>query len=185
MKKALLTLSLALTLAPIVKAEAPVEQLAEEARVQVQQFGGALKAAVKQGMEQGGPVAAINTCHLQAPAIAEQHSQSEWQVGRTSAKLRNPDNQPDKWEQSVLESFAKRMASGESLATMEAFSVENGEFRYMKAIATEGLCLGCHGDKLAEPVANRLAELYPADKAVGYQEGQLRGAFTLVKTLKE
>ena len=194
MKKLLLTLMCACL--PVVSGVAAADSAANavppvndavlsEARAQVQGFGGALKAAVKQGMEQGGPLAAINVCQLQAPAIASQHSSGEWQVGRTSLKVRNPDNAPDAWEASVLESFATRMAAGESAATLEATLVDNGQVRYMKAIAVEGLCLACHGDKLAAPVAQRLAELYPADQATGYQEGQLRGAFTLVKTLKE
>lgn len=161
------------------------QALAMEAKGQIKAFGGALKGAVKQGMEAGGPVAAIQACNSQAPGIATAHSQSAWQVGRTSLKLRNPDNAPDAWEQSVLESFEKRLAAGEALGTLEASTVENGQYRFMKAIGTEGLCLNCHGDNLKEPVAARLAELYPADKAIGYHEGEIRGAFTLVKTLGE
>jgi hypothetical protein len=159
--------------------------LSQQAREQVKGFGADLKQAVKQGMEAGGPVAAIQSCNLQAPVIADQHSQSEWKVGRTSLKLRNPDNAADVWETSVLHSFEQRLAAGEEIGGLEASTVENGQFRYMKAIGTESLCLGCHGDNLSAPVAARLAELYPADKATGYQAGQLRGAFTLVRTTGE
>lgn len=162
-----------------------VSALSQQAREQIKSFGTDLKKAVKQGMEAGGPVVAIQSCNLQAPVIADQHSQSEWKVGRTSLKLRNPDNAADAWETSVLQSFEQRLAAGEEMGALEASTLENGQFRYMKAIGTESMCLGCHGDKLSAPVAARLAELYPADQATGYQAGQLRGAFTLVRTTGE
>jgi len=55
----------------------------------------------------------------------------------------------------------------------------------MKALPTQGLCLNCHGgpDKIAGEVKAKLAELYPADKAVGYSEGQIRGALTVKRPL--
>jgi hypothetical protein len=51
----------------------------------------------------------------------------------------------------------------------------------MRALPTQGLCLGCHGpvEQLAPGVAERLKALYPDDRAVGYSLGQLRGAMTL------
>ncbi|MDA8259608.1 MAG: DUF3365 domain-containing protein [Betaproteobacteria bacterium] len=57
--------------------------------------------------------------------------------------------------------------------------------RYMKALPTQGLCLNCHGgpDKITGEIKARLTELYPADKAVGYSEGQIRGALTVKRVL--
>jgi hypothetical protein len=34
-------------------------------------------------------------------------------------------------------------------------------------------------------VTAKLNELYPADKAIGYKEGDLRGAFVVVKNLAQ
>ena len=53
----------------------------------------------------------------------------------------------------------------------------------MKAIPTQPLCLACHGQEIAPPVAEKLAELYPGDKATGFEEGDLRGAFVVVRQL--
>jgi hypothetical protein len=55
----------------------------------------------------------------------------------------------------------------------------------MKAIPTGGLCLQCHGKALAPPVAEKLAELYPGDKATGYEQGDLRGAFVITRQLNQ
>ena len=56
-------------------------------------------------------------------------------------------------------------------------------FRYLKAIGTGPMCLGCHGSDLAGDLDAKLAELYPGDKARGFATGELRGAFTVKKDL--
>lgn len=170
--------------APVQAADVDQAALTNEARQQVKAFGGNLKKTVKKGMQAGGPTEAIHLCNTKAPGIAAEHSKGEWNVGRTSLKLRNPDNKPDEWEASVLADFDKRLAAGEDPKKMEASKLEDGQFHYMKAIPTGGLCLACHGEQLAEPVKARLAELYPEDKATGYQAGQIRGAFTLTKPVE-
>lgn len=184
MLKGKMLTALAVTVLSMSAQAGDVDQMAltKEARQQVKAFGGNLKKTVKQGMKAGGPTQAIHLCNTEAPEIAAKHSQGDWEIGRTSLKLRNPDNQPTAWEASVLADFDKRLAAGEDPKKMEASKVEDGKFHYMKAIPTGGLCLTCHGDNLAEPVKARLAELYPNDKATGYQAGQIRGAFSLTKS---
>ena len=53
----------------------------------------------------------------------------------------------------------------------------------MKAIPTGGLCLQCHGTAIAPKLAEKLSELYPEDKATGYSEGEIRGAFVVTRQL--
>jgi hypothetical protein len=50
--------------------------------------------------------------------------------------------------------------------------------RVLKPIAIEPLCLSCHGDpaSMKDDVKAALKQRYPADKATGYQIGDLRGA---------
>lgn len=165
------------------------DELANQARGLVKQFGGSLKGTLQASMKSDGPVAAIGTCNLEAPGIAESvGNEHGWQVGRTSLRTRNPDNQPDSWELDVLNTFEKRKAEGADAQTLEHYSIvetENGRvFRYMKAIPTAGVCLVCHGSDLAAPVAEKLQDLYPDDMATGFHEGDIRGAFTLSKALK-
>ena len=183
MKKLLTVLVSAALTSVSVQAE-DTRALQAEARTQIKAFAGALQSTLKQGMETEGAVHAIELCNTEAPLIAEQTSRNGWQVGRTSLKVRNPDNQPDAWEREVLQQFEQRKQAGEDLMTLEASATENGEFRFMKAIPTGAACIACHGTELSAPVQARLAELYPQDQARGFNPGDLRGAFTLRKTLE-
>jgi hypothetical protein len=159
-----------------------------EARGLIKQFGSSLKGQLVSSMKEGGPVKAIKFCNLRAPGIAnETAAQSGWEIGRTSLKIRSPGNTPDAWELGVLEQFEIRMASGADLATLDFSEVveTNGKkmFRYMKAIPTEKACLNCHAAKVSPEVEEQLKALYPEDKARGFNEGDIRGAFTLSKPL--
>jgi len=154
----------------------------------VREFMQTLKQELQAGMQAGGPVNAISVCNLTAPAIASTYSaRNGWDVGRTSLKLRNPDNAPDAWERSVLEAFEKRKEAGEDPAKMEFYEVvrqdDVSKLRYMKAIPTAGLCLACHGEQLDSIVKTRLETLYPEDQALGYRAGDIRGAFTITQPL--
>ena len=53
----------------------------------------------------------------------------------------------------------------------------------MKAIPTDSVCLGCHGTDLSPDVSRILADLYPVDRATGYSEGDIRGAFVTTRKL--
>jgi hypothetical protein len=162
------------------------DQDLQEARSLVKTFGSDLKAALKPAMKTGGPVNAINVCHLQAGPISETVSaQSGWHVRRTSLKVRNSNNIPDEWELKTLLQFEQRKAAGEDLKTMEyseLITQQNQSIsRYMKAIPTADLCLKCHGSQLDDAVTAKLKALYPDDQAVGFSLGDLRGAFSLQK----
>ncbi len=157
-----------------------------EARSLVKTYGSNLKAALKPAIKNGGPVNAINVCNLEARPIADTLSaKSDWKVSRTSLKVRNADNTPDQWELMTLLQFEQRKAAGEDVKTMEHSELitQNGQsvYRYMKPIPTAGLCLKCHGTELGNEVSAKLDELYPYDQAVGFSEGDIRGAFSLKK----
>lgn len=173
-------------------ASADMDQHKAEARKITGEFFAELKGELVKGMKAGGPVAAIGVCNSLAPAIAMKHSaNSGWDVGRTSLKLRNPDNAPDTWETGVLKQFEERRANGEGPDTLAHAEIveEDGKkvFRFMKGIVMPPLekmpCLKCHGENIDPKTAATLDELYPEDKARGYRAGQVRGAFTLKKNL--
>lgn len=160
----------------------------EQSRAAVQQFFGQLKGELQAGMKAGGPVKAIEVCSEKAPAIARDVSNKQGlQIGRTSLKTRNPSNAPDEWEESVLKEFEQRKAQGEHPRQMEKHAIveHNGKqvFRYMKAIPTGKLCLKCHGTDIDPAVSAKLEKLYPDDKATGFRQGDIRGAFTIIKDL--
>ncbi|MFY9779692.1 MAG: DUF3365 domain-containing protein [Candidatus Baltobacteraceae bacterium] len=190
----LFTLSVLLLGGAALAAEQPATQPAVSpdiaaSRAAAQKFGATLQAALKQAMQSGGPVNGIAVCHDTASQIAAAVSKNEGMtIRRTSLKPRNSANAPDAWELAVLKEFEVRKAQGEPADKLEFSAVVDGAngqrtFRYMKAIPTAALCLACHGEHISPDVKAKLNELYPNDMAHGYKEGDLRGAFTISRTL--
>jgi len=160
----------------------------EESRAKVKAFASRLQGELQAAIKAGGPVHAIPVCNAEAPEIARVLSQSpEWTVGRTSHKLRNPDNAPDDWEAAGLDAFLARAAAGESLKTMERVELVESDggraYRYMKAIPVGEVCLTCHGADIDPKLQAEIETFYPEDRATGFALGELRGAFTITKTL--
>lgn len=185
-RAAALSLSVMAGAATAAQAADRVTERVAESRAVAAGFMATLKGELMRAMEQGGPAAAIEVCSQVAPAIAAEASErTGWQVGRTSLRVRNPENAPDAWERDTLRSFERRKAAGEPLGELEAYGVvegaEGARFRWMKAIPTGEPCLACHGSDLAPQVRAALAEAYPADAATGFALGDIRGAFTIVQ----
>ena len=180
--------ALVLALSPVILAAAePAADTAwvDQSRQLAMQLGGQLKGELSKAIAEGGAMAAINVCYLRAPEIAAQLSQASGaRVGRTALRVRNPSNAPDELERSVLEQFSADLGSGPVDRPLEAvFEIRRGdavERRYMRAIPTDALCLTCHGKVLAPELAAAIARDYPKDQATGFEQGQLRGAFSVV-----
>jgi len=164
-----------------------LKAFAQESRASVKAFAGTLKGALQAAIKEGGPVHAIPVCQVKAPEIARELSRPpQWTVGRTSHKLRNPDNAPDEWEAMILNDFLDRAAAGESLATMEHVELVESDgrqtYRYMKAIPVGEVCLTCHGSDIDPALKAEIDSFYPEDQATGFALGELRGAFTVTKS---
>jgi len=171
---------------PLLAADQAV--LKTEATTLIKAYVTELKGALKTAMKAGGPVMAIKTCRLNAPVIARRIGHEKgWQVGRTSLKVRNPDNRPDAWEKGGLEAFEtlhkKGVATSKLVQSAIVDDEEGQRFRFLKAIPTGKLCLSCHGEKISAKVRQALKESYPQDQALGFRPGDLRGAFSLSKPL--
>ena len=157
-------------------------------REAIQSFAGALQEQLMSAMADRGPTAAIDVCKIVAPQIAQTASVARgWVVGRTSLKLRNPDNAPDAWELAVLNEFEARKTAGEDPSALDhaEFVVSGGQrtFRYMKAIGTQPVCTICHGTGIAPEIAAALDALYPDDRARGFEVGDIRGAFSITQSV--
>lgn len=176
-------------LKPAVVAPPDKAALAEEAKTAIKMYGGSLKTELQTAMQTGGPLNALAVCQTKAPEIAKTVSESQQlQISRVSLRNRNPVmGVPSEWQAQVLNDFEARKVKGEALESLVYSElVENNgkqEFRFMKAIPTEAMCLTCHGSDISPAIMTRLTELYPQDKAIGFKEGDLRGAFVVVKNL--
>ncbi|MCB4434867.1 DUF3365 domain-containing protein [Alteromonas sp. McT4-15] len=162
--------------------------LIEEARANTTSLEGALKHRLQQAIKSGGLEAGVDECHLAAEPIALDLSNNGWTVGRTALKVRNPNNTPDDWEREQLKVFAQVLneqlqqhEKAPATAPLEAtqYNEITGEFRYMRAIPTQQVCMACHGEIVAPSVKARIDKHYPHDQATGFTLGELRGAFTL------
>lgn len=161
------------------------DALTAEANALVMQFGGQLKPKLKAAIQSGGLEHAIDVCAVEAPGIAGDLSrQSGWEIKRVSLQARNKSSAtPDAFETAVLQAFEARQRDGEAPSDMEVARIVDGKFRYMRAQGVEALCLNCHGTVISEGVKKALEQHYPADEAIGYSVGQVRGAFSLRKAL--
>jgi hypothetical protein len=55
----------------------------------------------------------------------------------------------------------------------------------MKAIATEGVCLTCHGQDVDPKLKAEIDRMYPNDQAIGFEEGDIRGAVSITAALDD
>jgi hypothetical protein len=121
-------------------------------------------------LERGGVAGAVRVCRDEAQALtAEVAAEGPVSVGRTSHRLRNPDNAPPAWAAAHVEA-----------AELEPLIVHLGNrVGVLRPIPTGAVCLQCHGpaDRLDPEVASLLREGYPDDRAIGFAEGELRGFF--------
>lgn len=179
MKMSVLFLSV-LLLGSTVDAGEPSSQV-QTARATIKTMFEQLVAELETAMKSGGPVKAIGVCNTKAPEIAKKvNAESNINISRVSLKNRNPDNAPTDWQKAVLLQFESRKAAGDDVKKMDYSEVVGDEFRYMKAIPTKMVCLKCHGSEIDPKVVAKLDELYPEDKARGFKQGDIRGAFYVV-----
>lgn len=166
-----------------VEPPAPWERVEIESLSQTQQKHlGSAKAAKKalgQGLMKelsaalkGGDFAkGVEACKGAAPKVADQVSSEHGvDVGRTSFKVRNPDNTPRDWAEPFVEGKVN-----EEIVLVN----DGGGMAYMSPIGTKEVCLNCHGSASDIPseVAQILSEEYPEDQATGFDVGDLRGWF--------
>lgn len=135
-------------------------------------------------LERGGFLGAARVCSRIAPGIATDYSREVgFSVRRVSLKYRNPADRPDDYEARILRQFAAQLAE-DRLETESAELVRDGgrsHLRYLKPIVIGKMCLQCHGEptQIAPEIQELLRKQYPGDLAVGYREGELRGAVSV------
>lgn len=176
-------------IAPLVTtlAHAGDDVLLGEARKVATSLPPKLLASLQAEIDKSGPEGAIPVCKDMAPKMAGEISkQTGWKIKRVSLKARNDARAiPDDWEKAALEDFDKRAAAGEPPAQLEKGETVGNEYRYVKALPVQPLCLNCHGpaDQLSPAVKSALGQHYPNDRATGYSVGQIRGAISVRKPL--
>lgn len=130
-----------------------------------------LMGELKGELESGGPSGAVVVCRDMAPMISEHVADNHGvKIGRTSHRLRNPENLPPEWADAAVEAVSETAVYVEGPA---------GELGVLLPIKLAAPCLACHGadESLDVDVRSALAESYPEDRATGFAADDLRGWF--------
>ncbi len=186
MRSCKVKLWLALAAAGLAQACAPAgddseaeQELVARSSALADQFQADLKQELSTSLAKGGPVAAISVCQSAAPAIAQSLSQEGGaQVRRVARRNRNPGGAlPDDLERLYSQLEESPMKEG---APRAVHTMQGDRFTYMRAIPMqEQPCAACHGTELDPAIEAAIARAYPMDRAIGFEPGELRGAFVI------
>lgn len=161
---------------PIAQAPEALRDAVQRGDVIVGSMQSSLLAELTRQMQRGGPEGAVKVCHLQVSEVAHEIARKQGvAAGRTSHRLRNPTNLPRPWAASIVASHA-----GKPIAGVDGFVVDLGErVGLLRPIGFRAACAACHGPRegIAPEVLKELQDRYPADQAVGFREGEIRGWF--------
>jgi hypothetical protein len=123
-----------------------------------------------------GPAHAVEVCANEAQTIRKQVAEETGvTLGRASLRLRTEADAAPDWVAEWLKQQGERKVEG-----VAGFVTAEGDVaRVLEPIGLEPACVNCHGaaETLGAEVKAALAKRYPTDAAVGYQAGDLRGAF--------
>lgn len=130
-----------------------------------------LSGRLVEAMSDGGPAAAITVCSREAQQIAREVSDEQrLTIGRTSFRLRNPENAPPEWAQQLV---------ADRVADPTFVELPDGHLGALLPIRLLPQCVTCHGptDQIDDQVLAALRENYPDDQATGFEVDDLRGWF--------
>lgn len=134
-------------------------------------------------MKLGGPAQAVPFCNVQAMPItykmAEKYNVT---IKRTSNKVRNSKNKASERELEIINKYQSLLNQGEVLTPLVEINNSNQK-HYFAPIQLNSKCLSCHGkleEQLSVKTDSLIKSLYPNDKAIGYNDGDLRGIWSIV-----
>ncbi len=129
-----------------------------------------------------GAESAVAYCNLQAlPLTAQLESKYNVRIKRIGSRVRNVANAADAIEKEVINMFGRNLEKGND--TRPVVMKINNEYHYFNYIMTKPLCLNCHGkpvDNINENVFKKINNLYPADEAINYKDGDFRGIWHII-----
>jgi hypothetical protein len=161
---------------PLSQAPAELRTPISRADLVVVAMQDAVLRELSDALARGGAAEAIGFCHLDATAIIERlGSGAGIAAGRTSDRLRDPTNAPKPWAAPLVKAYAGRPAR-----SVEGFAVDLGDkVGVLRPIVETPMCADCHGpaDRMDPGVRLVLLHRYPADRAQGFTNGEIRGWF--------
>jgi hypothetical protein len=132
-------------------------------------------------IQKKGVVQALEFCNIKAiPLTDSMATVHNAIITRVTDKPRNPSNNANNLQLEYLEIFKKQVASGNEVKPI--LNKQGNEVQFYYPIVTNTLCLQCHGktNKDIKPLTlKKINDLYPEDKAIGYNENEVRGMWNI------
>jgi hypothetical protein len=133
-----------------------------------------LAAEVVTATVAAGSIAALEEHGAQARAHVDAlHRELGLELGRTSDRLRSPENRPPRWAAPHVAAAAGHAADEVGVVVADL----GDEVGVLVPVAVRRTCLDCHApaSDVADDVRRALAARYPADAALAYESGDHRG----------
>ena len=152
--------------------EQDMERASEVLTPYKRQLKGTLMAALEEG-----PEVAIGVCQGEAPEIAAAVAPPGVTLGRTSHRLRNPDNAPEPWMAPLLSAYQ----DDPDERAPRAVDLGDGTFGYVEPIVMAPPCETCHGSGRAHEKRKLTVAIPPGVdegmkiRLAGEGEGGVRG----------
>jgi hypothetical protein len=149
---------------------------------------GVLLANVSSAMQEGGPEYAIEFCNLQASSLIDSLSEANnCTISRVSAKNRNPENDlKNEKEKQLWDHYSEKLNDGNASDTL--LQSKNALVYYKPIKTAMPACLKCHGvpgEDIQTTTFQKIQELYPNDKATGYDLNEFRGMWKIAFSASE
>lgn len=129
-------------------------------------------------IQKKGTLAALEFCNIKAmpltDSMATKHNAT---IKRVSDKNRNPNNQANAEELKYIAQFKTELAAKKEIKPVVLEKGNKVQFYY--PIETNTMCLQCHGKQIKPDVQKQILKLYPKDLAVGYNESEVRGIWSI------
>jgi hypothetical protein len=151
-----------------------VRPVVSRADVMIAAMQDSLHRQLADKLAQGGPALAVEACHMDPDEVARRMGRNLGiAAGFTSDRLRNPTNKPRSWASDLVAANAGRRARD-----VEGFAVDLGnKVGVLRPMVHQHTCASCHGpvERIDPAVRRVLGERYPADRATGFADGEIRG----------
>ena len=128
-----------------------------------------------------GTLHAVTFCSAEAYPLTDSMALAlDVQMKRVSDQARNPNNKANKQEAAYIAKSKEFLEKGEMVKPK--MTEVNGRMVGYYPIITNQLCLQCHGSQGGEVLSEtftQIKNLYPNDKAIGYEVNELRGIWVV------
>ena len=157
------------------------ESYLEKGRKLAMQTKGTLGKNLLAALNEKGTAGAVEFCSTRAIPLTDSVAQSlNARIKRVSDNNRNPDNAASSEELAYIAQAKEQLANKDKIDPV--MQEKDGRMVGYYPIVTNQMCLQCHGKKgkdIAQETQELIDNLYPDDKATGYDENQLRGIWVV------